>query len=480
MGLPENYEIVIAVVIGLIELIGILSAIDAVMKDRTAQGAIAWAISLITFPYVSVPLYWIFGRSKFHGYVKLRSSRDLEIRVVIEKLRQAFHDREIIDDIRNSDEQVLAQLADMPMTCGNSARLLINGEATFDQIFERIAAAWKYILVQFYIVNDDNLGRRFQEALMKKAAAGVQVYFLYDEIGCHKLPGKYIDDLRESGVRVSPFLTTKGKANRFQINFRNHRKIVVVDGHAAFVGGHNVGDEYLGLDPHYGFWRDTHVCIQGPAVQGIQCCFLEDWYWATGMVVPELVWEPATSAGGNMRALVFATGPADKLDTCGLMFIHAFNSARRRVWIASPYFVPDPPVINALQLAAMRGVEVRILLPQKPDHRLVYWASFSYYEKTIPLGIKIYRYRKGFLHQKVFLVDDHLAAVGTANFDNRSFRLNFEITMLFHDAIFAREVERMLEDDFSASRREAMVDLEKRPFWFRFLVRSARLLAPIL
>ncbi len=479
MWVPDHYEIVIVVIIGLIELIGVLSSIDAIMKDRTAQGAIAWAISLITFPYLSVPLYWIFGRSKFRGYIKLRSSRELEIRAVIEKLRQASREQEIIDDIRNSDEQVLAQLADMPMTCGNSARLLINGADTFDQIFERIEAAVKYVLVQFYLVNDDTLGRRFQAALMKKAAAGVAVYFLYDEIGCHSLPGRYLDELRKAGVRLSSFQTTKGKANRFQINFRNHRKIVVVDGRTAFIGGHNVGDEYLGLNPHHGHWRDTHVCIDGPAVQGVQCCFLEDWYWATG-TVPELVWEPAMAANGNMRALVFATGPADKLDTCGLMFIHAFNSARRRVWIASPYFVPDPPVISALQLAAMRGVEVRILLPQKPDHRMVYMASFSYYEKTLPLGIKIYRYQKGFLHQKVFLVDDHLAAVGTANFDNRSFRLNFEITMLFHDDGFAKEVEKMLEDDFADSRRVAMVDLEKRPYWFRFLVRFARLLAPIL
>ncbi len=479
MWLADHYEVFIAVIIGLSQLLGLLSSIDAVMKDRTAQGAIAWAVSLNTFPYLAVPLYWIFGRSKFQGYVKLRSSRDQEIKRVIEKLMQSSREQEIIDDLRNSDEQVLSHLVDMPMTCGNSARLLINGPETFQHIFESIQQAAHYILIQFYIVNDDNLGRRLKAELVEKAGKGVKVYFLFDEIGCHKLPRRYLEDLRKAGVQVSPFLTTKGKANRFQLNFRNHRKIVVADGRTAFVGGHNVGDEYLGQNPRFGHWRDTHVRLNGPAVQGIQCSFLEDWYWATG-TVPNLVWEPVTATKDNHRALVFATGPADKLDTCGLMFIHAFNSARRRVWITSPYFVPDPPVISALQLAAMRGVDVRILLPHKPDRRMVYLASFSYYEKTLPLGIKIYRYQKGFLHQKVFLVDDYLAAVGTANFDNRSFRLNFEITMLIHDKLFAKEVEKMLLTDFEDSRRVAMADLEQKPPWFKFMVRFARLLAPIL
>lgn len=479
MELLLDYEVAIGIVVALSELVGLLSAIDAVMKNRTAQGAIAWAVSLITFPYLAVPLYWILGQNKFQGYVRLRTSKDSEIKSVIDRLREASRELEVIDDIRNSDEQVLTQLVDAPLTSGNHARLLVDGEATFQEIFDYIDAARHYIIVQFYIIQDDVLGKRFQMKLVEKAREGIEVYFLFDEIGSHALSGNYIAILQRAGVQVSAFRRTRGKANRFQINFRNHRKVVVVDGRAAFVGGHNVGDEYLGNSAKFGHWRDTHVVIKGPAVQSIQCCFLEDWYWATGRV-PPLVWEPATAFEGNMRALVFATGPADKLDTCGLMFVHLFNSARRRVWLTSPYFVPDPPVISALQLAALRGVEVRILLPKKPDHRLVYLASFSYYEQTLPLGIKLYRYRKGFLHQKVFLVDDTVAAVGTANFDNRSFRLNFEITMMLYDSAFAKSVETMLAADFGASQRVQMADLEKRSFWFKLLVRLARLLAPIL
>jgi cardiolipin synthase len=470
---------VVGTVLSLVHLMGVLSAIDAVMKNRTAQGAIAWVVSLMTFPYISVPLYWVFGRNKFQGYVKLRSSKNKEISKIIDHLRENALEILALDESRNNDEQVLTYLAEMPLTRGNNVELLIDGSATFQSIFQHIERATAYVIVQFYIVKDDEIGRRLQRCLISKAANGVTVYFLYDEIGCHKLPGSYLNALQNGGVNVSPFHTTKGKANRFQLNFRNHRKIVVVDGETAFVGGHNVGDEYLGKSKRFGDWRDTHVKITGPAVQSIQCVFLEDWYWATGNV-PALNWTPVADPRKQMRALVFSTGPADSLETCGLMFVHMFNAAQRRVWITSPYFVPDPPVISALQLAALRGVDVRILLPEKVDHKFAYLASFSYYAQTLPLGIKIYRYQDGFLHQKVFLVDDKIAAVGTANFDNRSFRLNFEITMLVQNTEFAGSVERMLLTDFDRSQRVTLADLEQRPLWFKLAVRFSRLLAPVL
>ena len=285
--------------------------------------------------------------------------------------------------------------------------------------------------------------------------------------------------MQMAGVVTSAFHTTKGKTNRFQLNFRNHRKIVVVDGKAAWVGGHNVGDEYLGKSPKFGAWRDTHVRIEGPAVQAIQFCFVEDWHWAAN-VFPELNWEPQQAVDGKDEILTVASGPADNLETCGLMFVQAINDARERVWIASPYFVPDLQILSALKLAALRGVDVRILLPQKGDHRTVYLASFSYFQNTLPLGIKIYRYSAGFMHQKVFLIDSSYAAVGTANLDNRSFRLNFEITILNYDPQFIKEVEDMLSADFSRSRRAVMEDYTRKSFFFKLAVRSARLLAPIL
>ena len=211
----------------------------------------------------------------------------------------------------------------------------------------------------------------------------------------------------------------------------------------------------------------------------IQYCFIQDWYWATTRI-SSLNWNLQKAENGCEEALIVASGPADPVETCSLMFVHAIHMAKKRIWIASPYFVPDGQVLSALKLAALRGVEVRILIPKKPDHRTVYLASFSYYEDTLPLGIKLYRYETGFMHQKIFLVDSAFAAVGTANLDNRSFRLNFELTLLSYDSSFIKKIEDMFNEDFSRSHLVELTDYTHRSFFFRLAVRSARLLAPIL
>ena len=323
------------------------------------------------------------------------------------------------------------------------------------------------------------MGRQLKSLLIRKANDGVKVYFLYDEIGSYALPGNYIDELANAGVEVQAFKSTQGKTNRFQINFRNHRKIVVIDGKIALIGGHNVGDEYVGKHPTLTPWRDTHVQISGPAAIASQIVFLEDWYWAAG-AVPDLNWEPSLVENASQQVLILPTGPADQLDTCALAFVHAINSATERIWIVSPYFVPDDAVTMALQLAAARGVDVRVLLPEKADHKIVYLAGFAFYQETISAGVKLYRYSKGFLHQKGFLIDNAVAAVGTANLDNRSLRLNFEVTMLCNDAGFIAQTEDMLEADFSASRLVAIEELTQRSFLFRAAVRVARLFSPML
>ena len=470
---------ILAIVIPLGELLGIVAAVHAVMRARTSQGAIAWAISLVTFPWLALGLYAIFGRNKFHGYVSLRGSKDSDIHHFIEKIWTEAAAKKLICENQTVTQTALSRLAEKPVLNGNRSRLLVDGKETFRSIFEGIESAEQYILVMFYIVRDDAIGRELQSKLIKKAGENVRVYFLYDEIGSHKLPRSYLLEMQMAGVVTSAFHTTRGKANRFQINFRNHRKIIVVDGKIAHVGGHNVGDEYLGKHDQFGPWRDTHVRVEGPVVQAIQFCFVEDWYWAT-KGIPELNWKLSRAVDGDENTLVIASGPADKLETCGLMFVQGINSATERVWIASPYFVPDLQTLSALKLAVLRGVDVRILLPEKPDHRTVWLASFSFYQNTLPHNIKLYRYTAGFMHQKVFLVDSSCAAVGTANLDNRSFRLNFEITLLNYDPGFIKEVETVLENDFARSSPVAMKEYSKRSFFFRLAVKSARLLAPIL
>ena len=253
---------------------------------------------------------------------------------------------------------------------------------------------------------------------------------------------------------------------------------MLVDGEVAWVGGANVGDEYMGRDPKIGRWRDTQCRIEGPAVQCIQLAFIEDWFFATGGT-PELNWIPRRSRAGELDVLALPSGPADEQETAGLFFMAAISAAKHRIWIASPYFVPDERVVGALQLAALRGVDVRILMPSKPDHILVYLSAFSYLDDLCGLGVRFFQYQPGFLHQKTMLVDDAAAAVGTANLDNRSFRLNFEITMIYIGLEFSKQVEAMFLTDFAASVEIDDSELEKRSGWFRFLSKASRLMAPI-
>jgi len=470
---------IVAIIVSLVELAGIAAAVHAVMNARSSQGAIAWGLSLVTFPLIALPLYVVFGRSKFKGYVLLRHVHDEKLHRVMTACRQEAIEKNLIDSNPIQSDRTLIRLAHLPMSTSNRSRLLVNGQQTFESIFAGVASAEKYILVEFYIVKDDALGREFKAGLIAKAKQGIQIYFLYDEIGSYQLPSAYLREMRQAGIVTTAFHTTKGRTNKFQLNFRNHRKIIVIDGHTAFVGGHNVGDEYVSRHSAFGPWRDTHVRLQGPAVKAVQYCFLQDWHWATGQV-PELDWCFEDIARGNERCLVIASGPADSLDTCALMFTQAINTARERFWIASPYFVPDALILGALKLAALRGVDVRILLPAKPDHRTVHLATYSFYEQTLPFGIQLYRYQQGFMHQKVFLVDNSYAAVGTANLDNRSMRLNFELTMINYDPSFIGHVETMLLNDFSQSRPVDLSEFTQKSFLFRLAVRFARLLAPVL
>jgi cardiolipin synthase len=470
---------VLAVVIASCHLLGFASSIHALMTARTPQGSIAWLVALNTFPYLAVPAYWVFGRSRFQGYVTEWRRKDSQSAALLATLEERMARFRVPLPFVDGESSVAERLAGLPFTGCNGVTLLVDGDATFDSILAGVDAAREYVLFQFFIVKDDEIGRRVQRHLVDRARAGVRVYFLYDEVGSHALPRSYLDALRAAGVRVAPFNTRRGPRNRFQVNFRNHRKLVVTDGRAAWVGGHNVGDEYMGKDPKFGHWRDTHVRVEGPAVLGAQLSFLEDWQWATSESL-ELRWEPAPATdGATASVLVVPSSPADTLETATLMFLQALGSARRRIWIASPYFVPDRALVSALQLAGLRGVEVRILIPSIADHLLSFLNAYAYLADGGATGVRFFRYRDGFTHQKVVLIDDQVATVGSANFDNRSFRLNFELTAIVHDPAFVAAVEGMLQADFAKASEEPHDALARKPWWFRLAVRCATLTAPI-
>ncbi len=488
---------IIALLIPLIHGLGILFAMHAIMFARTSTGAVAWALSLIFFPYAAIILYLVFGRKKFHGYIEARRQGVRVIDHLADQLDATLEPVRLAPTPDNERFHALEHLSLFPFTTGNTARLLIDGTSTFEAIFAAIDHAQSYLLVQFFIIRDDSLGRQLVDRLAAKARQGVKVRLIFDEVGCVRLPYKFFAALRQAGGQVHAFNTSRGWRNRFQINFRNHRKIVIADGTLAYVGGHNVGEEYRGKSPRFGPWRDTHVELRGPAVATVQWSFLEDWHWAAGEILdlplghlpaatdspdnPESNIENQKSKIENpsCAALAIPTGPADDIAICTLMFLAVISAAKTRLWVTSPYFVPDETVYDALQLAALRGVDVRIMLPAKPDHVLVYLSSFSFLESAERVGVKFYRYQAGFLHQKVMLIDDDLAAVGTANLDNRSMRLNFELTVFFADRPFAAEVARMLEEDFQHCQRATPGDLGRRRLPFQIAVRIARLLSPI-
>lgn len=454
----------------------VVCAVREVMNSRTSQGSVAWLLSLFFLPFPTAFLYLVFGWKQFDDYA------DVQRKMGRFERSSRARKMNLIDMDATSEWPVMSKIAAVPFMTGNSCELLIDGEATFASILEGIRNAKELILMQFFIVRDDQIGRTLAEALMERADAGVEVYFLYDEIGSKDLPNVYLEALKVHGIHVAGFNETHHYL-RFlgpmRINYRNHRKVVVVDHIHAWVGGHNVGDEYLGRSQWFGPWRDTHVKVSGPSALACMVSFLEDWHWATGwpldIAPPESIPHP-----GDEPVLVMPTGPADPLEDCSIAFTEAIFNSRRRLWIVSPYFVPGIEIQTALYAAALRGVDVRILLPEKVDHRLVWLASHAHADDMVAHNVKVYRYKEGFLHQKVVLIDDSLTSIGTVNFDNRSFHINFEISLWFTHPRMIAAVEEMLERDFENSRQTEPDDLRKRSYLFRVMAQSSRLLSPIL
>ena len=474
------YTEVIAVAVVLIYIMAIVSALEAILTARTAQGAVAWTVSLLTLPYVTVPLYLVFGRNRFDGYLEQRDEMEAAFTALERETRDSLEEHIIPVESAMPLYRALYHLARAPATSGNRLDLLIDGQQTFDSIVEGLERAQHNILFQFYIIRDDELGQRLGRILADKARAGVKVYLLYDEIGSRNFAKTRLGkQLLMTGVQVAAFNTTQGRRNRFQLNFRNHRKIVVVDGKTAWIGGHNVGDEYLGLNKRIGHWRDTHTRLQGPAVLGAELTFATDWLWATRRSL-DIDWDFSGGAQGDCEVMVFPSDPASEFEEAGLMYHQLIVDAQERIWIASPYFVPDRGIISALQLAALRGVDVRLIIPDEPDGPMVAMANWAFTKELLPAGVQVYRYQGGFMHQKVLIKDNDLAGIGTANFDNRSFRLNFEVTLLAHNTEFTQQVNAMLERDLERSRLVTEAELASKPRWFPLAMGIARLFSPVL
>jgi cardiolipin synthase len=450
----------------------VLAGTHAIVNARTPQGAIGWILILILIPIAALPVYLVLGPASRR---KMRASRR-----AVERGRIAGTDPGPEDEpVGDSRLRVFERLSGQNATRGNNVELLIDGEKTYEALFAAIEKAEKYLLIQFYIVRDDEIGRRLKSAVLERAQAGVRVFMLNDAFHGVGLPWAWVRELKKYGVEVRAPQGPRGPLGRFQFNYRNHRKMLIADGKVAFTGGLNIGLEYLGLDPAYGPWRDTHIRVTGPMIARFQDDFRIDWRWSTGADPDvELEWDIPPDPR-DMCGLVMAPAPTSRIENGNMYFTALIQAADVRLWIATPYFVPDSDVLAALKLAALRGVDVRLLVPNRPDHYLPWLAAFTYFDEIREAGVEVWRYTAAFLHQKVVLVDDCLVSIGTVNLDIRSCMLNFETTAIVADRAFAAEVEKMLEADLARSMRMERT-LDQQPFWLRAAAPVARLMAPLL
>lgn len=460
----------------LLEAAGIVLALRAILMARTPQSAIGWGIALVVLPVVAIPLFLVFGESQFSGYTRAGSGAspplDEALRATVKHLDA--HRAEFSGLCADGGRSAQA-LSGIPPTTGNAVRLLRDGDATFRAIFHEIDSATESVWFQFFIIHDDDLGKEVAARLKAAAARGVQCRVLYDQVGSKGLPASWGENLRRHGVEVQAFVTNRQHGRRFQVNFRNHRKLVIVDGRVAFVGGVNVGDEYMGKSKRFGPWRDTHMRIEGPAVAGFQIPFLEDWNYVTRQVPAFHLCSGA--AAGSAVVVPVAGDPSVEWSACGAVFLSVIQDAQHRLWLASPYFVPSSPLLHAICHTALRGVDVRIILPQMADHLLPWLSAFTYYPKLRAAGVKVWRYQPGFMHQKVLLADDDFAIVGSINLDYRSFMLNFELSAAVQSAGFAKDVEAMFLADFERGKPEDLRTFEESSLLFRLKCRAAALMS---
>ena len=347
-----------------------------------------------------------------------------------------------------------------------------------------IRKAEKYIHLQYYIIRNDELWQHIEPLLIQKAKEGVKVRILFDSMGCRGMHNRDWERLENAGIQVAEFFPALLGKLQLRMNYRNHRKIVVIDGRIGFVGGFNVGREYLGLDEKkFGYWRDTHLCIEGAAVTSLAVRFVLDWNYAAkeNLFQDDSLFEiPQYIRNGHDPVQIISSGPDSKIKTIHDNYLRLIHSARDHVYLQTPYFIPDDSILDALKIAARSGVDVRIMIPCKPDHPFVYWATYSYIGEMVEAGAKCYLYQNGFLHAKTMMVDTMVASVGTANMDFRSFGLNFEVNAVIYSEETTQRLERTFENDMIKATQVTRNLYEQRSLVIRVKEQFSRLLSPLL
>lgn len=459
-----------------------------IIDTTTSSKAIAYLLLVLTFPVLGIVFYLSFG-------VNYRKKKLYQKKIDIDE--QAFP--QLLQRINRYSFEALARNKDYlgnfyPLASlnkertllsdNNSVRLLINGEEKFKDMLDSLRHARHHIHIEYYIYEDDEIGRQVAAILMDKAREGVQVRFIYDDFGSRGIRKHMVKQLREAGVEVYPFYEIRFILFASRMNYRNHRKIIVVDGIIGYVGGINIADEYTNHPPKQLYWRDTHLRIEGCAVLNLQFIFLTDWNFCARQNVPfSMSYFPFSGNEpefGNRFVQIIASGPDSDYPSIMYSLMQAILLAKERIYITTPYFIPEKSFIDALKIAALSGVDVKLLVPGVSDSWVVNTTSQSYYEELLIAGVKIYRYNKGFVHAKTMVADDRVSIVGTTNLDNRSFDLNFEINAIVYDNAIAKQMMEQFAIDLENSEEVVLPIWEKRPASTKAIEKVLQLFSPVL
>ncbi|WP_069998914.1 cardiolipin synthase [Cellulosilyticum sp. I15G10I2] len=468
-----------------INILLVLSVIFLSRKNISTTWA--WIMIMLSIPIVGFVLYCFIGQDLRKR--KTFSKKEEEDRFLAVVHRQQTSLAYPINEFNNALIKTYENLISLHLnahealyTEDNSINIITDGKELFNMLFESINSAKKYIHIEYYIIRNDELGKAFKNLLIKKAQEGVEVFLLYDDMGCFGIPKKYFYELKNAGVKVACFFPSFIPFIKLRVNYRNHRKICVIDGVTAYLGGFNIGEEYVGLNKKLGYWRDTHLKITGSAVRLIDLQFLLDRRFATNENISLDKYIPieTNNAPGNIGMQIVSSGPDSKHASVRNGYIKMIHEAKKSIYIQTPYFIPDEGVLMAIKLAALSGIDVRIMIPNKPDHVCVYWATYAYIGEVLDCGVRCYTYEKGFLHAKTIVIDDTICSVGTANFDIRSFKLNFEINAFIYDTSASKELSRVFRSDLKDCKELTPAIYKSRSLLIKFKESISRLISPIL
>lgn len=472
-----------AEITALTNVLCILAVIPWVLTvKKEATSATAWCLVVFFLPFLGSLMFVLFGYQHIRLPLrrKQRHKQYYQRNPPVTPTDSNSHPCDDAESACGVTARLARRFGAFPVSNDNRVCFYHEGAPAFEAMLDAIRSARHHVHLETFIFQHDATGQRFLEALTERARAGVEVRLLYDAMGSYRLHRSTVRALRAAGGQCCAFLPVNPLRRRIQVNMRNHRKICVVDGQIGFTGGLNVGNEYLGLNPRYGFWRDTHMRLRGSAVASLQYVFLEDWDFASEEHVRGPAYFPAPTETGDCSIQVVHAGPDQEHNSIRELYYAAIQQARRRLWIASPYFVPDAGLRDALRLAGYLGLDVRLLCQYHPDKWIPFFAGRYYWTEMLEAGVKVYQYTKGMMHSKIVLVDDQWASVGTANLDNRSMHLNFEVNCLIYSVGLVNQLENAFRKDLSTSIRLEPAVFAQRPAAGRLVENGCRLLSPVL